>query len=469
MAYTAADRKNLLDRATDALATRFDGWVNSVTGFGTLEDKTSQGYFEPTVSLDPLQWINIYEGDKMAARIVDLIPEEMLRQGFNLVRKGANETDEKDVSASEAMTAAFEALKVGAALEEAIAWGRCTGGALVFIGCDDGRDASLPLDVKAVKRVAFLKVYDRSRIQVAQRITKKDERYGEPEIYRLTDVSGMGGGALVHASRCLRFGGARTSDQRKTELDGWDLSVLHAVHDGIRKFHEDHKTASLLMVDASQGVWKMAGIVANIAAGRWDKVATRIAHAERMRSAARAVVLDPEHGEDFTKVQNAFAGIADMIDRSGNYLSALTGIPVTLLIGTSPAGLNATGASDIRMFYDRVKTTQRAVLVPPIMRLIEVITRGEQQGWSVEFPPLWQEAPSEKASREKIEAETAQVYITNEVVTPEEVALSPRLAELYPALDRELRRTLQDRETERALEEPAAEPAAPAPAAPVPA
>src|SRR5690348_4078472 len=61
-----------------------DSWVNPYTGYGTTRDKTAVGYFSPEMIVDATAWLNLYEGDSIAARIVDLIPEEMLRQGLTL-------------------------------------------------------------------------------------------------------------------------------------------------------------------------------------------------------------------------------------------------------------------------------------------------------------------------------------------------------------------------------------------------
>lgn len=432
---------------------RADGWFNPWTGQGTARDKTAAGSFEPDLPGMPVMWINLYEGDPIAARICDLPPREMMRQGFSLERD-----DEADQAADEgtdtkSVEKALADLCAGQRIEEGMAWGRCTGGALLLIGADDGQDATKPLRPEIVRSVRFLKVYDRSRISIERRyLDPAHPNFGEPELYRLNPVEG-GTGAIVHESRCIKFGGARTSDLSRRVNDSWDHSILKKVYDAIRRYHADHSSASHMMTDASQGVWKMAGFLDAITSGQSTKLFDRLQATEMGRSIVRAIVLDsdPKYGESFEKIATQFGGISDMLDAAGNYLSAAVGYPVTVLLGRSPAGLNATGEADIRLFYDQIKTDRKQIVEPAIMRLVEVLTRGKTDGWKVCFPSLWQESPKEKAEREKAEADRDGIYIDKDVVTPEEVALAPHLEEVYPALDRELRQEeLDARKTEDA-------------------
>jgi phage-related protein (TIGR01555 family) len=465
----------LLASVKRVLAARGDSWLNPYTGYGTTRDKTAVGYFSPELFVNATLWLNLYEGDPIAAKIVDLVPQEMLRQGFALTYKDDDDAETSgDEETEEKLTADFVRLNAGPLFEDGIAWGRCTGGALMFVVCDDGMRSDAPLDIAKIRSVTSLKVYDRTRVTIEATYTDpKSSKFGKPKVYRIDPLDGVevGEGGRVHESRCIRFGGVRTSDRTRLALSGWDMSILQRVYDGIRKFHEDHKVSSLLMSDASQGVLKMSGVIDMIAAGEWAELQARLMNLEMLRGVARAIVVDPEEEEDFTKIQNSFAGISDILDRDANYLAAITGIPVTVLMGQAPAGLSATGDSDIRLFYDRVRTEQQNELKPRMMRLVEILTRGNVRGWDVTFPPLWQESPPEKADRQLKEAQRDQIYVTIETATPEEIALSPHLDDVYPNLDREARRAMLEAEAQTATlttttpaneNAPPGEPAAPA-------
>jgi hypothetical protein len=94
--------------------------------------------------------------------------------------------------------------------------------------------------------------------------------------------------------------------------------------------------------------------------------------------------------------------------------------------------MNATGASDIRLFYDYIKSLQSSYLRPRIERLLRIVMKSadgptggvEPEQWSFEFRPLWQMNDKETAELRKMVAETDAIYISNGVLTPEEVTQS---------------------------------------------
>src|SRR5580704_6823310 len=59
--------------------------------------------------------------------------------------------------------------------------------------------------------------------------------------------------------------------------------------------------------------------------------------------------------------------------------------PVSLLMGQAPAGMNATGESDTRFFYDQVRAEQEAIK-PKIEKLVKIMTGDESAKVGIEFP-----------------------------------------------------------------------------------
>ena len=107
-------------------------------------------------------------------------------------------------------------------------------------------------------------------------------------------------------------------------------------------------------------------------------------------------------------------------------------MPVAVLLGRSPAGLNATGDADTRGWDDVVDGERRTVLLPALERVVRLLllsregpTRGvEPEGWSVVLPPLRTPTPSEDAALRKAVADTDVAYVQAGVLAPEEVARS---------------------------------------------
>jgi hypothetical protein len=107
-------------------------------------------------------------------------------------------------------------------------------------------------------------------------------------------------------------------------------------------------------------------------------------------------------------------------------------MPVTVLFGESPAGLNATGASEIRNYYDRIKSRQKTDLLPQlrqVIRLLMLAKRGPTKGklpdkWSVTFRPLWQPTEGEIADAYSKFAAGDAANVNAQILEPEEIAIS---------------------------------------------
>jgi phage-related protein (TIGR01555 family) len=79
-------------------------------------------------------------------------------------------------------------------------------------------------------------------------------------------------------------------------------------------------------------------------------------------------------------------------------------MPATKLFGRSPAGLNATGESDVRSWYDEVACYRTRQIKPGLGQLL-AITDGIAPD-AIEFEPLWQESDAEQAATFKTKIET---------------------------------------------------------------
>jgi len=151
----------------------------------------------------------------------------------------------------------------------------------------------------------------------------------------------------------------------------------------------------------------------------------------RILSSCKAVLntLLLDATESFEYRYASLSGVAELMDRYPNRLAAVSGIPVTRLYGTSPGGLNATGESDIRGYYDEVAATViEPKVIPAWERVVEVMCSASKgptggkvpQAWSVEARPLWEPSDQEIADLRKTTAETDAINIDKGVYTPQD-------------------------------------------------
>lgn len=386
---------------------RADSWNNAVTGLGhAMRDKITHTEFSADHVLSDETLESLYHGDDIAARVCELLPDEMLRQGF-------------DIQSEDSDTINRELSRLGARekLSEALVWSRVFGGAALFLGVDDGQNQALPLKLESVLSLKFMTVLEKRDLQPTTFYRDPfGPQFGQVQTYRVANNE-------IHESRLLLFHGTRTSKKRRSTNGGWSHSVLQRMYDVMRQFNMSWQSAAHLMTDAAQAVFKLKGLHAQIAANKTSEILQRMELVDMSRSVARAVLLDAED-EDFKRDTYSFGGVPDLLDKFTLRLAAAARMPVSLLMGQAPAGLNATGDSDIRFFYDQVKAAQEHTLRPALERLVALISAPNGKPFTVSFSALWQETEREKIELRKIQADIDASYIQQGVLLPEEVALN---------------------------------------------
>lgn len=322
---------------------RTDGWMNALTGIGDLsQDKRLSGLVAG-LRLDPSTLEELYRSDDMAARIVEAIPDEMTRQGWEVCISG-------DPEASEAATGALAELGIPEQIHSALCWARAFGGAGIVLGVDDGsRDPIEPLNPERVKALSWTTLLAaRELIPVGYYADPFARSYGQPQVYQVTPTVGMpapvielvrtgveqeppAGTQYVHESRVIRFEGVVISRRQQREQFGWGDSVLVRAYEVIRDYQQSWAGAAHLLQDFAQAVVRVKGLVEALSSGDDASVIKRVQLANLSRSIARILLLDSE--EEFERKATPLAGVPDMLQQFALRLAAAAGMPVTILMG----------------------------------------------------------------------------------------------------------------------------------------
>lgn len=384
-------------------------------GYGTWRDKLTHGYHAGTARLGDIELSNLFYTDDVAAKLVEKRPEEAFRRGYTL----KNSDDE--AGATELLKQA-RALGVDEKMQEGATWGRLYGGSLVVLGIEGGGLPWQPLVLEKVREVRFVNVVDRRACTVEKFYSDPlSPKYGQPEVYGVAGDNGVF--SFIHESRVIRFDGTPVDSRKRRELGGWSYSVLQRPYDVMRTFATSFQAAGVLTADASQAVFTMKGLFEMIAAGEKDKLQTRMQLVDMSRSAARAVLLDAD-GEKFERIATSFAGLPEMLDRMMMRLASSVDMPVTILMGRSPAGQNATGESDFTHWYDSIRSQQAKEFGPKLLRVFEILAHKPLPTASIDWCDLEEMTEKEEAELEKYEAEKWATYIDKGVLYPQEVALA---------------------------------------------
>ena len=448
---------------------RRDGWQNDLTGFGIQGRDKSMGStaniaFIPDI-VTPDAALGFWRGDAIAARIIELIPNEALRQGWELTigdQKTPDSYTPPDVEPvapttppigktdwrrdaadaadlQESINKNLTSIGTLAAIRLALCYKRAYGGGAILIGANDyTTDLREPLDLEAVNSLDWLTVLEpRELVPRYWYNNPRAPKFGQPAIYQLqpyasgspVDGEFYSETVEIHESRLLIFNGARVSRvQASSGIYGWGDSVLTRVINSLQQYRNSLRSGAILLSDFSQAVYKMNGLAELMSQDGPNALVQKLVSVDMMRSTIRAILVDAQ-GEDFERKSTPMTGFPETVDRLATALAADADMPLTLLFGMSPAGMNATGASDIRFFYDRVSSIQELEVAPAILRLVEIAlaAQGEDPGTTphaVRFKSLWQPTELEVAQAHLAQASADAVYLTNQVVSPEEMALS---------------------------------------------
>lgn len=470
---------------------KIDSFESVFTGLGTSRDKvrSSLPRQQPLLDVETLE--GLYHDNDIAARIVETIPQEALRQGFRIVvppdEDAESGTDEEGGDIGQLMGDALDVIETVDRYIEGWTWGRLYGGGAILIGADDGVEQEglkEPLNEAKLQRISYLTTLDRRSLTPGSYYTDPTHpRFGRPSTYRLYPqgyaiASTALMGIEVHETRMILWDGVRASRRRRTQNDSWDFPVLQRVFPVLQQFTVAWQAVAHLMVDASQGVMKIKNLIGMIAGQQKDELQTRMELVDISRSVARAIMLDADK-EDFERKATPMTGLPDVMDRLVYRLAGAARMPATVLMGMSPGGLNATGESDMRWWYDSIKAEQENRLRPRLERLIHLLfvakegpTRGiEPDSWEIVFPPLWQSTRGEQAEERLKVAQTDLIYFDMGALTPEEIASNRFGADGWSPetmVDLELRKQIIAIEAKAALAR-TKEPPRPAPVpAPVP-
>ncbi len=383
-----------------SLSHRFDSWKNLLSGLGTSRDKSTYTHLSADNHLPAEYLEHLYLHDDIAARICDLVPNEMLRQGLLI------KANDKELTWN----------GLGETLRDALTKARIFGVAFLYIGADDGQPQASPLLFSRLKGVRFLNVLTSKDLSKASFYADPNtSNYGHTELYRLNTANDHQT-TTIHESRLIPFFAIPPLSHRQ-----YPPSILQRVYPVLQQFHTAWQSTAHLMTDAAQGVFKLKGLHSAVASNRSEELLKRMELVDMSRSISRSILLDAED-EDFRRDSYSFAGIPEILEKMMLRLAAAARIPVSLLMGQAPAGMNATGESDTRFFYDQVRAEQES-LKPKLERLAKILSVDEQAKITIEFPALWQMTDREKADLRRMEAETDRIYLQEGVLLPEEVAI----------------------------------------------
>lgn len=372
-----------------------------VSMMGTERDKAATTFYaNPTLSDDQL--INGYRGAWLPRKIVNIPALDSCRKW----RDWQAEADQ-----IEKIEAEEKRLNIKAKVLEAKWKARLFGGAAIYIGTGD-TDPSKPFRPESVKSggIRFLNVMTRRKLQAGEIDNDPEsEWYGRPAWFTLQSTNAQP--LRIHPSRLVIFTGEQLPDEdiAATVNQGWGDSVLVSTLDAIKNADGTAGNVASLIFEAKVDVIRVPDMMASLAdEGYKTRLMERFQLAATAKGINQMLLLDKE--EEHTQKTASFQTLPDVMDKFLQIVAGAADIPLTRLLGTSPGGLNSTGESDLRNYYDRIAASQSLEMTPAMQRLDEALIRSALGSRPPEvhyiWSSLWQISDKERADIGKIDAET---------------------------------------------------------------
>lgn len=402
-------------KTEDAAARTIDGFDNFVSRLGLNNENTlsAGAYVFNLMTRNRIQLEAAYRGSWIVGQVIDCVAEDMTRAGINITTNEAEE-DIKDLQA------AIKRLGIWNGLCDLEKWSRLYGGAIAVIQIE-GQKLDTPLRIDTVGQGQFqgLVVYDRWQLNPdLNRIIQAGPNMGLPEYYNIVTTEAelqvapsAIGQVRVHHSRIIRGIGIKLPYfQAVTEMM-WGESILERLWDRLIAFDSVTMSTANLIERANNRTIGVEGYREILAAGGKAKEGL-IAQFEAMREFQTnegLTVMDKN--DTFQTTNYTFSGLADVHIQFGQQLAGASNIPLVRLFGQSPAGLNSTGESDMRMYYDSINAKQEAKFRSGLMTLLHVMWRstfGKAAPKDLEFTfvPLWQMSAIDKSTVARTNAES---------------------------------------------------------------
>ncbi len=378
-----------------------DGYSNPSSFLGAASPMFASGTFIRSGLTQNLELLTtIYRESWLAKKIIDMPAEDMTRAWYSLVSGIAPED-----------AAALHRLEVRHAIRNeitnAIKWARLYGGclALMVIRGDQSR-LDQPLDTDLLTPGCFQGLLVVDRVQgitpsLELESNLDDPDFGLPMYYDIAADLGDQTTVRVHHSRVLRFIGRELPYMEMQRESFWGASELEHIWDELQKRSATSANIAQLVFQANVTTLKMGDFGETLAIGtpqQRKRLLESVEEQNRLRTSFGLQILSRE--DSFENHPYSFSGLSEVYETFMLDMAGAADIPATSLFGRSPQGMNATGESDLKTYYEKIGQLQETYLRPVLERLLPVMEISAfgyaAPDSEIVFEPIATTTPSER-------------------------------------------------------------------------
>lgn len=408
-----------------------DAFTNPLARIGWGQPAVENGAQYPMTRFSFQYWTlqSLYRSSWVTGRIIDSYPDDMLKNGVDLVG-----LDPKQVELIEHVmrrTRTFQRMLTG------MKWGRLFGGAaclIVIDGHEDILEEPLELDDVPIDSYCGLIPFDRwSGVQPSGTLVQdiRDPDFGLPENYRITTQTSES--FVVHHSRLLRFIGKDLPSWEKQVEQYWGISELERPIEEIKRWDNAVGSALGLLMRANIFTIKYTELAKALSGIGLSTAALKnffsMMQAMNWSLSNQGMLILPNEG-GLESHQYSFAGIDDVLKMFRGNLAGAAEYPQSRIFGETQTGLGKTNDGDEGIYYDNVKQKQVREVSPILDRLLPIIamsTFGKvPKGLTHTWPPNWVPTGSEKADIAKNVTDGIIAAVNASVISPQRALIELR-------------------------------------------
>lgn len=373
-----------------------DGFGNALLslGFGT-KDKSRNFQFNIRDRFDYYTLDYLYAQLGIVKKIVNIISDDMIREGIDFI----SDNSDKFISL-------YKKLKVWENISKALKMSLLHGGSACVLLINDGREYNEPIDFSNIKSIDGIATLDMHYLQ-----PKNGYKAFQP-----IDIWNVGLKDTIqeiHSDRILYFDGEDCGERLRASNNGHGESYVWCIWEAIENYYISHNTAPNLLIQLSQGVYKIKGLNTTFATKNTEaqsKLENRMSIINAMRSINNMMCVDSE--EDFNIIQTNLSNVDKVINQSERRLCADADIPHSRLLQESAgASLGESGNSQKRDHYDNIKGLQERKLKPNLEKLNKILAFYLKESEPIfEFNSLWQLSELDKAKVKETMSKVDDTY-----------------------------------------------------------
>jgi phage-related protein (TIGR01555 family) len=380
---------------------------------GTTRDRASQIGYEGRLPLTIQEIEDAIIWDGVMETFVCKPAEDALANGVTFTNiKGAQ---------LKKVTDWLEKTKFWEKADEALTSMRRTGFAAIWYKTD-ALDNSLPLDPAELKKITSSRQLVAFDGECMQADPYGYSQYDEsPERWLVTSP---GHPPVIHASRLIIFPGRSPSRRKRYENGGKGFPEVNIIWQAWLDWLTINHATPNIGIAFEEPVLGMEGLNRKMGSEQGAKeVRAKIADFAATRSAFRVSAIDSS--EKYERIGPPVSGLADIYDRSAEFLAAKSGWPFSILFGKlQKSGLGGSGATDgeMQQWKGFLSKQWRKFLKPAAVQFLSdsQAVIGDLDT-SFEPNPFQQHSKKENKEIEKIEAEIDAIYAKELIVDREEI------------------------------------------------